>query len=263
MSGSAIIIAACVIGVIGIAIGLMLLTASDKFHVEVDEREAIVRSHLPGNNCGACGFPGCDGMAAAIAAGEANAGKCPVCSADEVTFISNLMGVEAEIQEKRVAFVKCAGTCDKAGEKYLYDGIADCVSAAAIPGGGSKQCVYGCLGLGSCAAACTSNAIRIVNGIAVVDEALCGGCGKCEEVCPKKVIDMVPAASTIRVQCNSHDKGKDVKAACQVGCIGCGICAKFCPEQAIAVENNVAHIDYSKCTGCGTCAAKCPVKIIR
>ena len=31
---------------------------------------------------------------------------------------------------------------------------------------------------------------------------------------------------------------------------------------AITVENNIAHIDYSKCTGCGKCAEKCPKKII-
>lgn len=263
MSGISIAVAAAVIGVIGIAIGMMLLTASDKFHVEVDEREAKVRELLPGNNCGACGYPGCDGLAAAIAAGEAPANACPVCSADAITAISDIMGVEAEISEKKVAFIKCAGTCEKAGEKYLYDGITDCISAAVAPGGGSKACTYGCLGLGSCASVCTENAIRIVDGIAVVDESLCIGCGSCAKVCPKHVIDMVPVSAQVRVQCNSHDKGKDVKSVCQTGCIGCGICMKLCPEKAITVTDALASIDYAKCTNCGTCQAKCPVKIIK
>ena len=38
--------------------------------------------------------------------------------------------------------------------------------------------------------------------------------------------------------------------------------SKHCEFGAITVENNIAHIDYSKCTGCGKCAEKCPKKII-
>ncbi|WP_256584786.1 (Fe-S)-binding protein [Peptoniphilus harei] len=37
------------------------------FYVEVDPKVAEVRDALPGANCGACGFPGCDGLAEAIA----------------------------------------------------------------------------------------------------------------------------------------------------------------------------------------------------
>lgn len=35
------------------------------------------------------------------------------------------MGVEAGSAEKKVAFVKCKGTCDKATVKYNYYGIDD------------------------------------------------------------------------------------------------------------------------------------------
>ena len=64
------------------------------------------------------------------------------------------------------------------------------------------------------------------------------------------------------VQCSSHDKGKDVKAACQAGCIGCTLCTKQCESDAIHMDNNLAVIDYEKCTNCGKCAEKCPVKVI-
>mgnify|MGYP000682978620 CR=1 FL=1 len=71
MNITGIIIAAAVVGIVGIVIGILLGIASEKFKVEVDEREILVRAELPGNNCGGCGYPGCGGLAAAIAAGKA------------------------------------------------------------------------------------------------------------------------------------------------------------------------------------------------
>ena len=71
MNITGIIIAAAVVGVVGIVIGVLLGVASEKFKVEVDERVTLVREELPGNNCGGCGYPGCDGLAAAIVAGNA------------------------------------------------------------------------------------------------------------------------------------------------------------------------------------------------
>ena len=64
---SSIIIATVVIGLVGVLVGIGLVYIGNKFHVDVDERESAVREVLPGNNCGACGFAGCDAMAAAIA----------------------------------------------------------------------------------------------------------------------------------------------------------------------------------------------------
>ena len=72
------IIAALVVGGTGLFIGVFLGIAGIKFAVEVDEKEVAVREALPGNNCGGCGFPGCDGLAAAIAKGEAPVNACPV-----------------------------------------------------------------------------------------------------------------------------------------------------------------------------------------
>ena len=65
-----IVIAAVLVGGVGLFIGVFLGLAGKKFAVEVDEKEVAVREQLPGNNCGGCGYPGCDGLAAAIAKGE-------------------------------------------------------------------------------------------------------------------------------------------------------------------------------------------------
>ena len=52
MNITGVIIAAAVVGATGILIGVLLGVASEKFKVEVDEREILVREALPGNNCG-------------------------------------------------------------------------------------------------------------------------------------------------------------------------------------------------------------------
>ena len=71
MNIGAIIAATVLVAAVGLFIGVFLGVAGKKFAVEVDEKEVAVREALPGNNCGGCGYPGCDGLAAAIAKGEA------------------------------------------------------------------------------------------------------------------------------------------------------------------------------------------------
>lgn len=252
-----------VLAVIGLLIGLLLVFASEKFHVEVDPKEIAVREALPGNNCGACGFAGCDAMAAAIAKGEAPVNGCPVGGAAAAEKISAVMGVQAEATERKVAFVRCAGTCGVAAEKGTYVGIASCAAAAALPGKGAKSCQFGCLGFGSCAEVCQFGAISVVDGVARVDSSKCRGCGLCANACPQHLIDLVPAKATYIVTCSSRDKGAAVKAQCSAGCIGCSLCVKQCEHEAITVTGNLAAIDQSKCVGCGKCAEKCPAGIIR
>ena len=66
MSVQAIIIAAVIVGGVGLFIGFFLGVSGEKFKVEVDEREEAIVGVLPGNNCGGCGYAGCSGLAAAI-----------------------------------------------------------------------------------------------------------------------------------------------------------------------------------------------------
>lgn len=135
MNVTAIILAAVVVGGTGLIIAILLGIASEKFKVPVDEKEVAIRAELPGNNCGGCGYAGCDGLAAAISAGEAPVNACPVGGAPVAEKISEIMGVEAGDFVKMTAFVKCAGTCEKAGDKFKYTGIETCIDAANVPGG--------------------------------------------------------------------------------------------------------------------------------
>ena len=62
-----ILLAAALVGGTGLLLGLFLGLADKKFKVEVDEKELAIRDVLPGNNCGGCGYAGCDALAKAIA----------------------------------------------------------------------------------------------------------------------------------------------------------------------------------------------------
>lgn len=256
-----IVIATLVVGVIGLLIGIALVATGRKFYVEIDERETAVREYLPGNNCGACGYAGCDAVAAAIVKGEAPVNACPVSNSETIGAISSVMGVEAVEAVRKVAFVRCAGDCEHTSEKCNYVGIHDC-RAAVLSGISVWECDYGCIGFGSCVSACTYDAIHVVNGVAVVDPEKCVGCGQCAAACPKKLIELVPANKKVAVRCSNHDRGPEVKKVCNAGCLGCKLCTKQCEQGAVTVDGNLAHIDYDKCVGCEKCAEKCPVQII-
>lgn len=257
-----ILIAAAIVGGTGLLLGLFLGAADKKFKVEVDEKELQIRDELPGNNCGGCGYAGCDALAKAIASGEAQVSACPVGGSEVAAKLGAIMGQEAGESKHMVAFVKCAGTCDKVNTDYEYTGAEDCAMLEFVPSGGPKSCNHGCLGFGTCVKVCQFDAINVRDGVAVIDKDSCKACGKCITHCPKKLIELVPYEAKYLVQCSSRDKGKVTMQSCKAGCIGCNKCQKECPQNAITITDNVAHIDYEKCTSCGICAQKCPKKIV-
>lgn len=256
-----ILITTLVITAIGIVVGAGLVFTGKKFYVEVDERESAVREVLPGNNCGACGYAGCDAMAAAIAKGEAPVNGCPVGGAAVAERIGEIMGAEAGAVERKIAFVRCKGSCAVTNNQGTYVGVADCRTAS-LNGIHTADCDYGCLGLGSCVKVCPENAIRIVDGVAVVNRKKCVGCGLCAKACPKGLIELIPESKRVIVQCMNRDKGPAVRKVCSAGCIGCMLCVKQCESDAIHVTNHLAAVEYDKCIQCGKCVEKCPAKVI-
>ncbi len=258
-----IVIAIVVVGVTGLVAGIILALASHFMAVKVDEKYANIRECLPGANCGACGYTGCDGYAAALADGSEDKTNLCVPGADAAAKkLSDIMGTEFADVEEQVAFVKCNGNCDDTKRRAEYDGVQNCKSAALIYGG-PESCVYGCLGFGDCSIACPENAICMDNGIAKVDIRKCIGCGICTHTCPKHIISLVPVKAKTIVQCSSTAKGAVTRKECENGCIGCMKCQKVCEQGAVTVVNNLATIDYSKCNGCGACTKECPVGCIK
>ncbi len=257
-----IVTATLIVSIIGLLIGIVLGIANDKFKINVDEKELQIRELLPGNNCGGCGFASCDAVAKEIANENAPITVCPVGGKALIENLAVLLGQEVGEVERKVAFVSCGGDCEVAKRKYTYHGDMDCKFAKTAPGNSAKVCEVGCLGFGSCKKACEYDAIRIERGIAIVDPTLCVACGVCIRTCPNELISFVSENTPVIARCSSHDKGKTVKEACQVGCIACSLCVRACENGAIVMKDNLPSFDYTKCTDCGACVAKCPTKCI-
>ena len=252
-----ILIPILAVTVIGLICAVGLAVASSVMAVKEDTRFTEIRECLPGANCGACGYTGCDGYAKALLEPGTKTNLC-VPGADAVAAqIAALLGVEAEDVVEKIAVVQCAGTCEATSVKADYRGIPSC-AAAKLFYGGNGSCIFGCMGFGDCARACPKGAISMQDGIACVNHTECIGCGICAQTCPQKIIEIVPDIIRTEVLCSSYHNGPYTKKVCSSGCIGCHKCEKTCPQGAIKVDNFLARIDWAKCTACGACASVCP-----
>ena len=231
--------------ILGLVFSLGLVLAYKKLVVEVDPRVEKINESLPQANCGACGYAGCRAFAEAIVAGKAAPERCPVGGAETVDRISSILGVKTGEVIKRVARLHCRGTNEAAPRRAEYLGLKTCYASHLM--GGDKLCTYGCLGLSDCVRSCVFNAMYMgQDGLPVIIEENCTGCGKCVEACPRNLLELHPVSQNILVFCRSEDRGAVARKACKNACIACGICSRACPD-AIVIENNLAVItDHRK-----------------
>lgn len=258
MNITAILYAILALGGVGAVFGAVLSFADKKFQVPVDQTVELIRAALPGANCGACGFAGCDAYAEAVAGGNAKPNLCIPGGKKCAEAIGAALGVEVGFTEsKRVAKVICQGEVGVSKHRYDYVGYPSCQMASSMAGG-PKKCPYACIGLGDCMRVCAFGAIHIENGLARVDEEKCTTCGACEAICPRHSIQLKPKDSVVMVRCQNRDAAKAARDECMRACIACKRCVKECQEGAIVVEDGYARIDPDKCTRCGACAKVCP-----
>ena len=257
-----ILIAFVAVLIIALVAGILLLIFSRLFAVEKNPLEKNIRDCLPGINCGACGYKGCDDYAAALACKEAKPTLCIPGDQKVADSICCILGVEKQEVQDVVAFVGCNGHCDAVSKTAKYEGVQTC-KAASLLFGGTNSCRFGCLGFGDCAKACPSGAICLEDGIARVITSRCIGCGLCMQQCPKGIISMLPQKTKIVVMCSNKQKGADAMKACKNACIGCKKCEKACPHGAIKVTDNLAVIDYNICKNCGECVGVCPTGCLK
>ena len=259
---SLVLLAITSMGALSAFFAIMLSVAHNKFKVEEDPRVERILAELPGANCGACGFASCRALAEAIVKEGAPTNACVAGGNKVAEKISQIMGVESEAVERKVAFVRCGAGKSQKETKATYRGVETCRAANLVMGADSA-CSYGCLGFGDCERECPFNAIKMVDGLPQVDFSRCTGCGRCVNVCPRNIIVLEKFDDVnYRVKCLSLDKGKRAREICQKSCIACGRCVKFCPYEACWLENNLAHIDPINCQSCGICYSVCPTGAI-
>ncbi|MBI5632290.1 MAG: Fe-S cluster domain-containing protein [Nitrospirae bacterium] len=248
---------------LGTVFGAGLAIAAKRFAVQVDPRVEKVLDVLAHAHCGACGYAGCEQYAEAVVKNpDVAPNLCTPAGAKGAEAVALITGKKADIKEPIFARIMCQGGTSRSRKKFIYEGVMDC-RAAVLAGGGDKSCAYGCLGYGTCTRVCPFDALHMGNdGLPVVDITKCTGCRKCEQACPKRVIEVLPASKMVLVTCHSRDKGGDTRKNCDLGCIACGACVKVCPFDAPSVQNNFSRIDINKCKVCGLCVPKCPTKAI-
>lgn len=256
-----VLIAVGVLFAIGTVSAAVLAVAARFMGTSDGEKFIKLRECLPGINCGACGYSGCDGYAMALSRGTAPANLCVPGSKATAIEISEILGVAVQTVSKRIAYVHCNGTHDVTATNADYDGYRTC-AAMCLACGGPNACKFGCLGCGDCASVCPTNAICVIDGVAKVEPSLCISCGKCVKTCPKQIISLIPGDVAVAISCSSHDGGAVTRKRCTNGCIACRKCERVCPVGAPSVVNDLATIDYKKCIGCGRCYEACPVKCI-
>lgn len=257
------IVPALVFAAIGLLAGVLLTVCSKVFEVKTDERIDKINEALPQINCGSCGYSGCTAYAEAVVRHGVATNLCNPGGKETSAKIAELLGVAAMETVPKIAVVCCSGDCNaRSADKFEFDGIQSCKAAKRFYNGHSA-CAYGCLGYGDCVTVCAHDAVSIVDGVAKIDRSKCSGCGLCAKACPNQLILVHDITNHVDVLCSSQDIGKNTRAACKNGCIGCKKCEKVCEFGAITVENNLAHIDYSKCTSCGKCMEGCPTHAIQ
>lgn len=252
-----VLFAVLILALLGLLLGGLIGFTAKKFAVQADSRIEKITELLPGANCGGCGYAGCADYARAIVEDGVSPANCAAVTDENFQEILKTAGREAVQRERKVAVVYCSGDNSHALHVALYNGLNDCRAAASLSGAG-KGCRFGCIGLGSCARSCQFGAIELRNGLAVVHPELCRGCGKCTEVCPRKLIRLVSAESKVHIFCNSLDKGPLKRRFCSAGCLACRKCVKSAPELFNAQGFLVRARDGADLTAEQISAIQCP-----
>lgn len=232
--------------IFGILCGLALAIAAKKFAVKVDPKIEAVRACLPGANCGACGYAGCESYAeATVNDPNCPPNKCAPGKQAVAEKVAEITGKAAGSAAPVISVLRCSRNEGQVNKKYSYVGYDTC-QGAAIAFGGPYECTYACIGYGDCEAACPFHAIHMKDNMPVIDPEACTGCGVCVRNCPKQVLQIIPKDAPVYVPCSSKDSGKAVTSVCKAGCIHCAACTRKAKD-VINMVNDRIEIDYEKC----------------
>jgi len=247
---------------IGLISAVSLVIISIVMNIPKDEKLKKVLEILPGANCGACGFSGCESYAKALVSSKAEVGLCSPGGESVSQKLSKILKTEENFTSPKKAIVRCCTNNNVKNSNLQYQGLKSCAAICTLASG-TNSCDFGCLGFGDCVSVCQYGAISIKNGIAIVDQNKCVGCENCVKACPKNLIVLTDSKKQAINFCINTDNGALTRKVCTEGCIGCAMCVKVCKEGAISMKQGVAVIDKDKCIACGKCVQVCKIGCIK
>lgn len=250
---------------LGVFFAVILSFAYKRLKTEEDPRLEKILSILPGTNCGACGFGGCKAFAESVL--QNNIEPMPGCTVGGQIIqeqIAEILGREIAPEiKKKAAVIHCGAKAVQRKKQADYQGQSSCKASNLTSS--EIGCSYGCLGYGDCCVVCPFDAITMVEGLPKVNLDKCTACGRCIEVCPRKIISLDELGENlIAIVCSSTDTGRIVKDICPVGCTACHICEKI-ESLVFKVENNLSRINcenFKKTERWQEAIDKCPTKCI-
>lgn len=258
-----VLIALAILVGLGLLFSTIIAIAYKKLRVEEDPRLDIVEELLPNTNCGACGVPGCRAFAEQLIANKSQPSGCTVSSPAGIEKIAAFLGVDAGESQKQVARLLCAGGINEAHNLANYKGGIGTCRGETVVTAGSKDCSWGCLGLGDCEVACDFDAIFMNdNGLPQVITEKCTACRDCVDICPKGLFVIQPIEERLIVQCKSLLEGDLAESKCSVACTGCARCVADSAPGVIEIKNNLAVINYESNLCSPEATKRCPTDAI-
>lgn len=260
-----IILATVIFGLIGLGFALLLAFLNRKLKVPENPKVKKILNILPGLNCGACGFSSCKAYAQAVAKNPESFKTCRPGEDQVNEKVLEAIGKKgaSQEQEKTVVVCRCGAAKEDKKTSSIYKGIESCQAAEIT--GGALDCIYGCLALGDCQEVCPTGAISIKNKKVQINQHKCILCGKCIQICPRNLFEMIPDKEfrNYFVACNNKDKLKEVKDVCSRGCITCGLCVRV-ENSPYQIKENLSKINYEQAReekpleeGKNKCPTKC------
>lgn len=261
-----ILISIIVLGATGLAFSIILSLLDKKLKVKENPLTEKILSVLPGLNCGACGFSGCQAYAQAIIKDKKLFAGCLPGGEKTNQNLSEILEITGAISVNKTTIVcRCGAEKGEKKNTAVYHGPQTCKAANLV--GGNIDCGYGCLALGDCVKICPTRAISLKNEKIYVDLQKCISCGKCVTSCPRNLLELIPTVKTFgvyHVACNNPESGRGVRTVCAKGCIACGICVKI-SNSPFYLKDNLSYLNYDRIDtveALEDAKNKCPTKCI-